>query len=443
MTAPTSRSAAELLAVGQLFRQYGGEQIALEVAAAGGGLPELHRRLGERIRRDDGLRGLDTAAGVRLDERDLGAYSITRAIRGEMQRLQGWRAPKGNPFDANDAAAREIAAKERGATSLESELSVDLQRRSGWAANGLAVPWSALARDFNVGAASEAGNLVAAGSKRLDLTPDAARPALALQRLGCTVAGGFTSTFSVPTLVSDQTGAAFLTEVGTATEGQPSSGLVTFEPRRVSAYVEVSKQFIIAGGALADAIITKTLRDAVFARLEDGAINGDGLAGAPLGLRNVSGIGTVVAGANGAAPALSHFLDLEQLPAAANAQESERGGYLINSKTRRLLKSTPKGTNLPFLWDGGAQPLNGYRAAVTNNVPSNLTKGTSTTVCSAALFGSDWSEVVLAIFGQPDLVVDPFSKADRGQVRLVFSAYVAPGALRPSGLAKIDDLLTL
>ena len=100
------------------------------------------------------------------------------------------------------------------------------------------------------------------------------------------------------------------------------------------------------------------------------------------------------------------------------------------------------GTNLPFVWQSGAQPLNSYRAAVTNNVPSNLTKGTSTTVASAALFGSDWSNVVIGTFGAPDVVIDPFTLAKTGQVAITLNMFADLAHRQPATTAKREDLLS-
>ena len=108
---------------------------------------------------------------------------------------------------------------------------------------------------------------------------------------------------------------------------------------------------------------------------------------------------------------------------------------------RGNLKQTQFATNLPFIWQNGAQPINGYRAAVTNNVPSNLTKGTSTTVCSATLFGSDWSNVVIGLFGAPDITVDPYSLAATGQVQITLNQFADMQHRQPATTAKIDDLL--
>lgn len=439
--AAPSRTAAELLAVGQLFRTYDGERHALDVAREGGDLAALHARIGASIRREQGVRAWDRAAGVSIDARSVASYSITRLIQTQMTQAAAHAAPLPNTFDRNNAEVIADLQRSRAAHCFEHELAsaVPIDCRMG---SGVPVPFAALTRDFNVGTASEAGNLVASGTKDLTLTPDATRPLSALQALGALMPGGFRQTFSVPKIVTDQTNVAFVGEVAAATEGGPASGLVTFAPKRVPALLEVSKQAVIQGGAAMDMVITRMLFGKVMQVIEDAAINGDGTGDNPTGVRSTSGIATVTGGTNGAQVAWSHILDLENGPALVNAPESAASGYLVNAKTRRWLKNTQRASGLPFIWDGADRPLNGHRAAVTNNVPSNLTKGGSGAVCSSLIYSSDWSTLMVPIFGVPELSVDPFTKADSGQVRLILNVYVGCGVLLPAAFAKMDDALT-
>ena len=92
-------------------------------------------------------------------------------------------------------------------------------------------------------------------------------------------------------------------------------------------------------------------------------------------------------------------------------------GYLTNAKVRGKLKTTSKvsGQN-GFIWEDGM--LNGYKASVSNQVPSNLTKGTSSGVCSAIIFGN-WSDLIIGQWGTLDLMVDPYSGSTSGTVRVV------------------------
>ena len=63
--------------------------------------------------------------------------------------------------------------------------------------------------------------------------------------------------------------------------------------------------------------------------------------------------------------------------------------------------------------------LYGYPVAFTTNVPSNLTKGSTSGTCSAMIFG-DFSQLMMGVFGSgPDVLVDPYTSSTSGTVRIV------------------------
>jgi HK97 family phage major capsid protein len=309
----------------------------------------------------------------------------------------------------------------------------------GRSPEGFFIPPDVFRRDFNVGTATEAGNLVAT-DLRSDLFTDALRNNMVMAGLGVRFLTGLSGNIDLPRKSTAGT-LGMLTEIGSGSETAPVTAKATLSPKRIGNYVEVSKQALIQSAMSLENMIRDDLVTGASVKLEDQFINGAGTGAEIRGLRNTTGIGTVVGGANGLAPAWSHFVDLESKCADANAEPDMTAGYLINTKTRGKLKQTQFATNLPFIWQNGAQPLNGYRAAVTNNVPSNLTKGTSTTVCSAALFGSDWTMVTVGLFGAPDVVVDPYTKADTGQVKITLNAFADMAHRQPATTSKIDDLL--
>ena len=208
---------------------------------------------------------------------------------------------------------------------------------------------------------------------RTDLWVDVLRNRMVLGALGVRILSGLTSTIDLPRKSSAST-IGTLTEIGSASETNPNTAKVTLSPKRASAYVEVSKQAIIQSALALESLIRDDLIMSTAVMIENLAINGNGTAPQYTGLRNTTGMGTVVAGGNGLAPAWSHFVDLESACANANAEPDSLSGYLINTKTRGKLKQTQFATNLPMIWQSGPQPVNGYRVAVSNNVPSNLTR---------------------------------------------------------------------
>ena len=323
---------------------------------------------------------------------------------------------------------------------LELECSRAVENIMGRAPEGFYVPFEYMKRDFNVGTATEAGNLVAT-ALRTDLYVDALRNNMVMGNLGVTFLAGLTGNVDLPRKATAGT-LGMLTEIGSASETAPVTAKATLTPHRIGAYVQVSKQALIQSAMALENLIRDDLVTGAANLLESQTISGAGTAGQITGLNGVTGIGTATAaGTNGAVPAWSHVVDLESTCANANAEPDRFSGYLINTKLRGKLKQTQFASNLPFIWQNGPQPLNGYRAAVTNNVRSNLTKGTSTTICSEAYFGSDWSMVTIGLFGAPDITVDPYSLASTGQVQITLNQFADMQHRQPATTSKISDLL--
>lgn len=335
---------------------------------------------------------------------------------------------------------------------LEREASQAAARAWGRTAEGFFVPGEVWGRgmhrrDFNVGTASEAGNLVAT-ELRGDLFVDALRERLVFSPLGVKFLTGLQGNVDIPRK-STPGGLGMLTEIGSASETAPVTTKLSLTPKRVGAYTEYSKQALIQSAIGLEGLIRDDLIAGAAVLLEYQMINGSGTAPNILGIRNTTGIGTVVAGTSGAAVTWSHFVDLEAAVANANASPGALAGYVASNKVRAKAKTVQRGTSLDFIiagdtraGDDGSVTINTYRAMFTNNVPSNLTKGTSSTVCSAALFSADWSQLVVGFWGGPDIVVDPYSLAATGQVRITLNQFADAGVRQPAAFAKVDDLLT-
>jgi HK97 family phage major capsid protein len=361
------------------------------------------------------------------------AHSDTRELRIDLTPKEIKRYSIAN-------AVRAVVMNDWSGAGFELECSRAVEKKVGSRPEGFFVPFDAFQRDFNVGTGSEAGNLVAT-QLRDDLFVDVLRNNLVIAPLGVRILVGLSSTIDIPRKSVAGT-LGMVTEIQALSETNPNTAKITLSPKRLGAFVEYSKQAIIQSSLAIEPMLRDDLLQGAAVLIQDQVINGSGSGANMRGIRNTSGIGSVVGGTNGLAIAWSHFVDLESACANVNAEPDRLAGYLINTKTRGSSKKTQKGTNLPFIWDNGAQPLNGYRAAVSNTVPSNLTKGTSTTVCSSVLFGSDWSMSVLGLFGAPDVTVDPYSLATTGQVRITLNQFGDHGVRLPACFATMEDALT-
>lgn len=328
---------------------------------------------------------------------------------------------------------------------LEMECSKAVESIMGRAPEGFYIPFESFKRDMAVGTAgagTSAGIMVPT-QLRTDMYVDALRAAMVMSKLNVTYLAGLTGNVDLPRKSTPAT-LAMIAEAGSASESDFLTAKATLQPHRISNFTQVSKQSLIQSAMSLEDMIRNDLIVGSAVLLENQCINGNGTAPNIKGLLNVTGIGTVVGGTNGLAPTWGSIVDLESACANANAEPDNYAGYMLNTKTRGRLKQTQIGTNLPMIWQNGNndQPLNGYKVAVTNNLPNNLTKGTSTTIASAGIFSSDWSMAVIGLFGAPDVTVDPYTKADTGQVKITLNQYADMQLRQPACVAQIQDWLS-
>lgn len=227
-------------------------------------------------------------------------------------------------------------------------------------------------------------------------------------------------TFEIPKVTGDVS----MTWGGeSASVGSSNStvGKVTFAPTTVGAKSIVSRRFRKQTSIDAENFQRGEIMKALAVALDYGALAGSGASNQPTGLINNVSTNLIALGTNAAALAWADVVNFETLVANLNAdaETMDRMGYCFNSKTRGKLKTTPKVAGQPvFLWENGDTPVNGYRAEVTNILPSNLTKGTSSGICSAGLFGV-WEYLMLALWGGPDIVIDNITGAAAGDLNII------------------------
>jgi len=55
---------------------------------------------------------------------------------------------------------------------------------------------------------------------------------------------------------------------------------------------------------------------------------------------------------------------------------------------------------------------------ITTDVPSDLTKGSTSGTCSAMIFG-DFSQLMMGFWSSPDVLVDPYTGGSAGNTRVI------------------------
>jgi HK97 family phage major capsid protein len=327
----------------------------------------------------------------------------------------------------------------------ELEVSQETRRQFDGDYQGFAVPLGSMQqRDVLVGTDSAGGYTVATDLLTSSFA-ELLRAKSLVTQMGATVLTGLSGDQDIPTQATGST-AYFVGETDSVTESSPTFGKVSMAPTRVGTFVDVTKKAIYQSSLNLEQFLKSDMTATLATAVDTMAITGSGSNDEPTGILNTSGIGSVAGGTNGLAVGLSHLIALESDIADVNADFGSLG-YLTNTKVRGALKQVF--TNATYgeipLWQNGSKEgfgqLNGYRAGASNNVPSNLTKGSSSGVCSAVLFGN-WADLIIGYWGALDIIVDPYTLSTSGRVRITINLFFDVAVRRAASFSAMLDALT-
>jgi HK97 family phage major capsid protein len=184
---------------------------------------------------------------------------------------------------------------------------------------------------------------------------------------------------------------------------------------------------------------TELLRNTMEA-IDEAALRGAG-ANAPAGLLNDADLQVNSAGANGLAPTWAHLVEMEH-QVGLRVGDMVAPAFLTSPAICKRMRTTPRGAGLDYILADTATTVMGQPLRVSAMVPDDLTKGTSSGVCSAMLFG-DFSEVSVGFWGPAavDVLVDGFTSAATGMIPLTCRAEVAVATRDIKAFSAYTDLL--
>lgn len=355
------------------------------------------------------------------DLKDIAKFDWHKAIRSQIQEYR--TDLDGIEAEMNQEGVKE--AKTAGVTPLGLAISSKLWR-----------PKSKGQRDLTVGSATSAGNLVATSLN--DFVP-ALRPALFSERLGARMLTGLIGNVDIARKTGEMTAAWQATENASVSESQFTTEKITLSPKRLAATVDISKQLLAQSSYDAQALSIEDMNAQIKIAVDKAFINGAGASGEPQGLLQDSGVNVLALGANGLAPTRDHLVDLEALIATANA-ETDNMAFLTTPAARAFFKKlkTDAGSGI-FVWDMFNELL-GYKAFATNQVPTNLVKGTSGAVCDAIILG-DFSSGIIANWAGIDLVIDPYTRKKEAIVEVTINSWWDIARRYPKMFAVIKDAI--
>lgn len=249
-------------------------------------------------------------------------------------------------------------------------------------------------------------------TEKLDIL-EPLRANMVMSQAGATYLTGLVGNVSIPAYTGSNV--AWAGETAAATNGAGDWSEIKLQPHRLTAYVDVSREFLIQSSNDAEAMLRRDIIAAIGNKLEATILGSDaGTDEKPAGLFDgVTAMTTAVK--------FGDIVDAEAELDAANVSGAYT--YILSPKAKAALRTLSKdaGSGRFVLEDG---EIEGSKALVSSNV---VAKG---------LVVGDFSDYVIAQWGAIDLVVDNYSVATEGKVRLVVNAYFDAKPRRATSFVK-------
>lgn len=211
--------------------------------------------------------------------------------------------------------------------------------------------------------------------------------------------------------VMGKTNVGWAGEVSEATSGDPAFSHVVMSPKRLTAYIDLSKQFLAQDSLGAENLIREDIVKALNNKLEETILGAaSGTTTQPEGM-----FYTI------SATEVTNFADVCNKEAELeDANVYGEKVYVMSNKAKAAFRNMAKSTKSTQL--------------VMENGEIDGTKAINTSmIADKKYIYGDFSNLVIGQWGAIDLTVDPYTLARSGQVRLVINAYFDAKVVRPEG----------
>ncbi|APC16497.1 major capsid protein [Pseudomonas frederiksbergensis] len=356
---------------------------------------------------------------LKVEERTLAAQVERAEYLGDLERRSAGEPVSGNPSADFDRLAGSVSVVKvlkaqmegRSLDGAEGEYAKEAEKRSGRKAEGCFVPFKSLEKRANT--TVTAPELIGTDHRAQDYIGPL-RESLVARALGVRVLSGLAGNVSIPKFGSGlETG--WITEGQPVPEGQMSFDGVTLTPKHVGGKTEMSRQLLQQSSPGIEQLVREDLSFLIAKQIDRAIINGSGAAGEPRGILNTLGIQT--------ADMPDTWLEVLAMLQKLDDVEIANGRWLTTSTIRTLLAGTEKvvGSGSGFLYQGGT--LADLPLTTSKNVPEKK------------LILGDFSQVLLGVWSEVDILVNPFAEPaySRGGVQVRAMATVDTAVRHPQG----------
>lgn len=298
------------------------------------------------------------------------------------------------------------------------EFNRETEKRTGKKAEGYYVPMSAFeTRDTNT--TTTAAGIVPPDFRASEFIAPL-RKSLVMRALGIRTLTGLRGDVVIPKFKTGMT-AAWVAEDSPLTESGMTFDNVTMKPKHVGALAQVSRQLIQQSSPDINALISDDIAYVMADALDKAILSGDGNL-EPLGILNTPNIQT----ASLAALSWDALLKLAEKLDLANVENAQ---YLTNPTVMARLRATPReaGTG-NYL--ATANMIADTKTTVSNQVPAKT------------LVLGDFSQFILGIWSEVDLLVNPYAESAYKRGNVMVRAMMTCGSVvrHPEAFVAVKDV---
>lgn len=239
------------------------------------------------------------------------------------------------------------------------------------------------------------------------------RSAMVLSQAGATYLTGLVGDIAIPFYSGSNCG--WKGEVVTGDDGKGAFSEITMKPKRLTAFIDISKQFLIQDSVGAEELLRRDIIAALAEKLEKTILGNEaGSDTKPAGIFN----GVTADTAN------LTYADVVGLEAALeNNNITGALTYVVSPAAKATLRTTAKDTGSGrFVMEGGE--VEGIRVL------------SSSAVTSKGVLLGDFRELVIGQWGGIDLTIDTVTKVTEGMVRIVINAFFDAKVRRSAAFQK-------
>ena len=310
----------------------------------------------------------------------------------------------------------------RALSGAAAEYSQETERRTGRKAQGVFVPMSALEQRVTT---TTTASQIAMSENRPDQYIEPFRNSLLARKLGVRVLTGLTGNITVPKYGTGLT-VGWVAENSALSTSDMTFSNVTLAPKHAGGISEMSRQLIQQSSPDIEQLIRDDLA-AMLAKAIDSALIMGGGVNEPTGVLATAGIQTANLATLSWPNIVAMLQKLELVNAIPNA-------WLMGVKPKAKLMSMLDSNGLPskFLDNG-----------VMANIPAYSTNQVAdiTALLGKVILG-DWSQVMLGVWSEVDILVNPFDSVAyaRGGVLIRAMSTVGIAVRHPQAFVVAEDV---